>query len=361
MQSRSLRTGKRAQRWAAPARMRRRPRDIEAESAPQLGTAPRLYQRVCDILAGQIQSGQLTAGAPLKETGVAAMFGISRAPVRQALAELEEKGLILKAEGRGYIVSGGRLGEAAAPASIVAEPAVRLLPFPSWEAIYAEVEREIAARIAFASWRVNEAELARAYKVSRTVARDVVGRLHQRGVVRKDDSSRWYAPGLTPDHVGELYEMRWLLEPVALMKAAPQVAPEFIAGMRAELDSAIAHARTITGATLDQLETSMHATLLAHCGNQTLMQAITLPQSLLIAHRFLYRWTPRLFDTEPFLPEHLEVVDLLQQGKAEKAAKALGQHLRVSLQRAIARIAVIAQEFRPDELPYLKQIAPDSR
>ena len=63
---------------------------------------------------------------------------------------------------------------------IIPEPKLRLQPSPSWEPIYAEVEREIVARISFASWRVNEAELARAYKVSRTVARDVVGRLQQR-------------------------------------------------------------------------------------------------------------------------------------------------------------------------------------
>jgi DNA-binding GntR family transcriptional regulator len=226
----------------------------------------------------------------------------------------------------------------------------------SWEAIYAEVEREIVARISFASWRVNEAELSRAYKVSRTVARDVVGRLQQRGVVRKDESSRWYAPGLKPEHAGELYEMRWLREPVALVKAAPHVAPAFLAQMRQDLEYATANAHNTGGATLDQRETSMHVTLLAHCGNHTLMQAITLPQSLLIANSFRYRWTPLLFDTEPFLPEHLDIVYRLERGDAKKAAGALEHHLRVSSDRAIARIAAVTQEFRPDELPYLERI-----
>ena len=174
--------------------------------------------------------------------------------------------------------------------------------------------------------------------------------------MRKDDRSRWYAPGLTREHVGELYEMRWLLEPVALVKAAPHVAPEFLAAMRADLEHTIANAYHITGATLDRLETSMHAALLAHCGHQALMQAITLPQSLLIAHRFLYRWTPRLFETEPFLPEHLDIVDRLERGDPEGAAKALDHHLRVSLERAVARVEVINQEFEPDELSYLERL-----
>jgi DNA-binding GntR family transcriptional regulator len=97
-------------------------------------------------------------------------------------------------------------------------------------------------------------------------------------------------------------------------------------------------------------------TLLAHCGNATLMQAITLPQSLLIAHHFLYRWTSKLFDTEPFLPEHAVVFDRLRQARVDDAAAALEHHLRVSRDRAIARIDLIARTTQPDPLPYLERL-----
>src|SRR3546814_10989364 len=78
------------------------------------------------------------------------------------------------------------------------------------------------------------------------------------------------------------------------------------------------------------------------------MQAITLHQSLLIAHRFLYRWTPRLFETEPFLPEHREIVERLEDGRVKAAAAALEAHLRVSRDRAIARIEVIRRDMTPE-------------
>jgi DNA-binding GntR family transcriptional regulator len=322
----------------------------------QTGAAPRLYQRILGILAGQIERGERRPGERLQESAIAAQFGVSRAPVRQALAELLHTGLIEKAEGQGYMVSAR--SEAGDAPRFDTSPGgdLRLVPYSSWERIYGEVEGEIAGRIAFGAWRVNEAELARYYYVSRTVARDVVARLQQRGVVRKDDRSRWYAPALTPEHVGELYEMRWLLEPVALTKAAPNVPPGLVAAMKAHLDEAIANAHTIGGDTLDRLETEMHIELLGYSANQTLMQAITLPQSLLIAHRFLYRWTPRLFETEPFLPEHLEIVTQLASGEVAKAASALEHHLRVSLDRAIARIDAVIREIRPDELPYLHRM-----
>ena len=323
------------------------------------GAAPRIYQRAFDILAGQIGDGVIAPGARLQESAIAAQFNISRAPARQALVELERNGFVQKAAGRGYIVREAAKARPIAPAvsSAAAEDDLRLISSSSWQRIYGEIEGEIAARTSFASWRVNEAELARHYNVSRTVARDVVARLQQRGVVRKDDRSRWFAPALTPDHVGELYELRWLLEPVALVKAAPHLPAGLLRDMKASLDQAMGDPKAVGGATLDNLEEQLHVTLLGYCCNRTLMQAIAQPQSLLIAHRFLYRWTPRLYDSEPFLPEHLEIVTRLQEGRTQEAAKLLERHLRVSRERAIGRIEVIVRQFQPDDLPYLERLA----
>jgi len=164
------------------------------EEAGAVGSSPRLYQRAFDLLSGQIARGELAAGTELKETGIAAQFGISRAPARRALAELAEVGLVERRQGQGFVVSrrAARTEEQSRPQVRPASGEdLRLVSLPSWERIYGEVEGEIAARISFATWRVNEAELARYYRVSRTVARDVIGRLQQRGLLRKDDRSRW--------------------------------------------------------------------------------------------------------------------------------------------------------------------------
>ncbi|MGE0502113.1 MAG: GntR family transcriptional regulator [Rhizobiaceae bacterium] len=328
---------------------------FENEGRPaSSGIVPRLYRQAFQILAVQIGGGVVSVGARLTESSVAAQFGISRAPARQALAELAREGFVEKMDGRGYRVRSVTPAPGTVPIEI--DDDVRLVSLASWERIYAEVEGEIAARISFASWRVNEAELARHHDVSRTVARDVVGRLQQRGLIRKDDRARWYAPALTPDHIGELYELRWILEPVALEKAAANVPRALLAEFRGRIEDAVANARSIGGPVLDRLEEDMHHTLLGYCRNKALMQAISQPQSLLIAHRFLYRWTRRLFETEPFLPEHLEIVNRLEAGAVAEAASGLEHHLKVSRDRAIARIDSIVETFRPDELPYLERI-----
>ena len=340
---------------------RRRARDQGGEGpAAEAGSSPRLYQRVVAILGGQIRQGAVAAHAALTETAVAARFGISRAPARRALVELEQAGLIARSGAGGFVVVGGRRRRQGRRQDRDAAPQevrdVKLVSQPSWARIYGAVESEIIARISFAGWRLNEAGLARHYGVSRTVARDVLSRLQQRGVVQKDDRSRWTAPALSAEHVGELYELRWLLEPAALTKAAPNLPPAVLAHVRRNLDEAIAHAHEIGGETLDQLERDLHVTLIGYCGNRALVQAIATPQSLMIANCFLYRWTSRLFATEPFLPEHLEVIERLEAGRIADAASALEAHLRVSRERVMARVAAIATGPQPEPLPYLDRL-----
>jgi DNA-binding GntR family transcriptional regulator len=317
------------------------------------GPAPRLYERACGILATRIRSGELAPGERLLESRVASQFGISRAPARQALAGLEAAGLVTRSEGRGYVVRGAVGSLVDAVGAVAASGPIRLASTPSWERIYREVEQAIVARTPFTDWRVIESELARCYGVSRTVARDVIARLQQRGIVKKDSRSHWYAPALTPAYVGELYLMRSVLEPVALVAAMPAAPGCMVAEMRRNLDRAIARGPELGGADLDELEAELHVRLLGYCGNQTLMEAIRLYQSLLIAHSFLYRWGPRLYEVEPFLSEHLTVIELLEAGRIDEAARELGEHLRLSLDRAVARLDIVARDYRPSSLPYL--------
>lgn len=149
----------------------------EAEGAS--GTTPRLYEQALDILTTEIREGTIRPGAILKESVVARRFGISRAPARRALAELARTGLAAKANGRGYVI--GAPDEVAVGVQIhpssAASGKTRLQARPSWESIYGEVENQITS---FASWRLNEALLARHYGVSEPARPEDVDRLGAR-------------------------------------------------------------------------------------------------------------------------------------------------------------------------------------
>ncbi|NTJ44763.1 GntR family transcriptional regulator [Agrobacterium larrymoorei] len=328
-------------------------------SGAKTGAAPRLYRRACEIVAAEIVGGVIAYGTRLTETTIANRFGISRAPARQALIELERLHLVRKAEARGYTVIARskttREGAVAQYSRSLAPDEAKIYSQASWERIYSDIEIEVVSRTSLASWRINEAALAKHYDVSRTVARDVVARLQQRGIVRKDESGRWYAPALTARHIEELYELRWVLEPLALAKAVPNLPEGLLKRLRENVADAIASLEAIDGETLDALEQQLHVELLSHCGNESLMRAISLPQALLVAHHFLYHWTMKLFPTEPFLPEHLAIFDSLLSGDVASAQAELVRHLQISRSRAMMRIQAVAEVISPDALPYLER------
>ncbi|MFD1744924.1 GntR family transcriptional regulator [Rhizobium helianthi] len=314
--------------------------------------APKLYIRVRDVLMHEIETGMLRAGTRLSESGVAARFRISRAPARQALGELEQLGLLARSSGRGFDVI-GTTHPLQASAGVSGGADIRTAY--SWQVIYPQIELEVVSRTTLAAWRLNEAVLARHYGVSRTVAREVVARLQERGIISKDASGRWYAPALTRKHIDELYELRWLLEPVALEKAASNLPEGLLAKMRGNLEAAM-QAKVLSSDRLDLLEQELHVELLDHCRNGALLRAIRLPQALLVAHHFLYRQTSDLFASEPFLPEHLLVLDALQSGSIETAQAHLVNHLQVSRQRAMQRIEAVAATIDLQPLPYLERL-----
>lgn len=79
-----------------------------AEASPGTSPGAQRRTRADDIrfqLAEEIVRGTLKPGAPLDEAGLAARFGISRTPVREALRLLAASGLVEIRPHRGAIVS----------------------------------------------------------------------------------------------------------------------------------------------------------------------------------------------------------------------------------------------------------------
>jgi len=68
-------------------------------------THKQLWETVADQLRDEILDGHLPAGSRLVETELAERFGVSRGPIRDALAELAREGLALDLPRRGTFVA----------------------------------------------------------------------------------------------------------------------------------------------------------------------------------------------------------------------------------------------------------------
>ena len=65
-----------------------------------------MRDRIRDVLVGRILDGTYPAGTQLKELALAREFGVSQAPIREALRELEGSGLVTSERFRGTRVRG---------------------------------------------------------------------------------------------------------------------------------------------------------------------------------------------------------------------------------------------------------------
>lgn len=76
-----------------------------------LAELPSPADLIFDSLKTAIVDGELHEGETLRQDRIAAMFGVSRIPVREALARLEEQGLVTTQRHKGAVVASLSLAE----------------------------------------------------------------------------------------------------------------------------------------------------------------------------------------------------------------------------------------------------------
>ncbi|WP_274425263.1 GntR family transcriptional regulator [Chelativorans sp. YIM 93263] len=323
------------------------------ETIGRPGRAPRLHEQIERLLTEEIYAGRFTEGDHLTEQSVAERFGVSRGPVRNAFRRLEGDGLLSR-NARGMTVAA--IGSRSWPKIAFGEqelsrPLVEATA--SWEAIYHEVAEAAVMHAAYGDWRIVETELARYFGVSRTVAREVLARLEHRGILRKDPGHRWHLPKLDETRVVNLYEMRKLLEPEALVQAAEKAPRAFLDEMRGGLLAALEHQELLPATEFDRLERQLHVDLLSYARNDLLRETLHHFHALLFTNVNVYRATRSKFGQDPFPGEHLEIIDRLLDKDLQSARRKMSEHMGISIERALDRLAYMNECVPLEQKPYL--------
>jgi DNA-binding GntR family transcriptional regulator len=315
-----------------------------------------VYRKIAAILHDSIKAGRLMPGTILMEGSLAAIFGSSRTPVKQALSDLSERGVIQRFDGRGFVV-----GSAKAPRRVpvtagllgLDEANPELPRTWAWQRIYDGVERALIFHSALGKFRVNEVELARHYKVGRTVAHDVLVQAQSTGLLAKDERLRWYVVPLDEKRVCDLYDLRELLEPKAMAAGVGRVPPDFLSGMAERLEAAIAAYPRVSAAEMDALEHGLHVTSLGYCDNREIMEALKRTRCLHFTQKHMLGAQVSYPTDEPFMTEHLDVVRAMLRGDAAKVEAHMLIHLRTARAKVIDRLAVFRRSFTGSDLPYI--------
>lgn len=321
-----------------------------ATSEPQPAT---LFEAAADLLRANIAEGKLGPGVVLQESALSERLSMSRATIKRALSMLAEEGLIRKFSGRGYLVAGPdetprRLDLRTLDLDLDALD--ETLGKPNWLRIQDAVESALSRCLIFGRYRVVEALVAREFDVSRTVVRDVLSRLQERGLVQKSASSRWVVEPLTARRIKDKFELRMVLEIAALRSA--QVDTDALAALADDIRDLTCN-RPVAPETWFDLDHRFFQLAILSTPNRDLAQYVNANRSALAAlQRVLF--SIGLPPDRQSLLELCMVIDLLQAGTIPAASSMLTTHLENALNRTIAQLKIVSVINPPDDLaPYL--------
>jgi DNA-binding GntR family transcriptional regulator len=319
----------------------------------------RRYELIERVLRDNIASGRLAPGTVLLEAPIAELLQTSRAPVSTALQGLLSAGLVHPFDGRGYLV--GPPGRPLTPQRVdlrrlgleVSQTLESALQSRgSLDRIYTEMEDAIASCLAFGEFRIAEIDVAEHFNVSRTVAREALSKLLERGLVRKTPSSRWAAGPLTARSIRDTFELRRALEPVALAAAMNHWPREALLDVQALIRSAHADGEPDS----DAIEDRLIAATLLHSPNLKMRELI---QHNLVPLRAMNKVLNQLG-----LPsDHLAIkecdliVDLLLKDSIDAAAALWRDHLLAAERRSVARLKLVGVLPTPASVaPFLARV-----
>lgn len=309
-------------------------------SVNPLAQEPR-YELIARVLRENIAAGILPEGFVLLEGPIATVMQTSRVPVQAALRQLLEDGLVRRFDGRGYLVGGA----AAAPVPIRRDIRELDLSIPAmvddalqtrgtWRHVYDEVEEEVASCQIFGEFRIVETELADDLGVSRTVVRDVLARLQERGLIRKSPASHWIAGPLTARTVSEKFELRGIVEPAALRLAAPNI-------RYAEVEALLKRIGTDPAITPQDMADALMEHCIAQAPNTALVELIRSNRLLLSAvDRALIRLG--LPPDEEAIEQYQTLMELISRHPIDSACEYLRDHLSITARRYLARMKIVA-------------------
>ncbi len=314
------------------------------------------YRRIADLLESAIMDGGIPAGALVKISDVAKLFGASRSPVKQAFAILEEGGLVHPHDGQGFVVAGAQapIRHVLTPENLGLAEEDIMPAVSAADELYFRMEREIILHSMSNALRINELALARHYDIGRTLARDLIFRAQKAGIVTRGSGGHWQIVPLDEQRCHNLYELRRVLEPIALRAAAPFIPVAKLKAMQRRLENALDAMPDVSIRELDRLESDLHATCLSFCPNGEFLEVLMRASPTYICGKYLeviLRDNPII---ESFMHEHLVVIGALLRGQNDAAAQALERHISQSTDQIGERLSRFLALKTPPNVPFIR-------
>ena len=195
--------------------------------------------------------------------------------------------------------------------------------------------------------RLLDRDLARLLGVSRTPVREAMARLHQDGLLETRDGRYFVVDIQDARNIGDLYDLREVLEVHAVHLAARRACGDDLAELAALLETLEGyHADPQKRAEEIKLGLRVHEIIARASGNGFLHETVT----RLLNRMRLFIWVETLNEdvqqAEDTHREHAAFLTLLRERRADEAEAVMRTHLRKARDH-ITRLARLREAFYP--------------
>lgn len=264
-----------------------------------------------DDLAARLRSGQALP-APLTIDGLSGHYQVSFSPVRSAIAELIDEGLVIKAPNR-RLIAVPQNKRATRSAKLVKPP--ELPPDPFTIVSSDLVKLSLTGEAIF----LREEATAEKYGMSRSAIRGILHRLAGEGVLDHVPRRGWRLRPFRQDDLQAFIDVREVLELKALELARPKLVA---ADLQRMLD---ANYLPTTGRDKPHIDESLHDYLVVKAGNNYIRDFLERQGRY---YRLLFKWEdhdPRV--AAETIRQHREILTALLEKNWSTARRALSHHI----------------------------------
>lgn len=280
-----------------------------------------LSERISQKIIGLVGQGEIAPGSHLSVPKLAEIFDVSRSPVREALVYLEQKGVLLQKQNRGFFVKDDYTPQVDTKQELSEE-----LDLPEYYQLAEDwLQDEIESE-------VTELFLMKRYNLTKSQLSTVLARGISEGWVERKQGYGWrFLPvAKTKTALEQIFSFRMVIEPMAILEPTFNAPQEKINEIRRELEMLLESGiERLTPTQLQLAGYRFHETIIAFSNNPFF------EISLRNVNRMRRLMDYRIMDDRnryyAEVKDHMRILALIEAGQRIEASYTMKQHLSVAL------------------------------
>lgn len=196
------------------------------------------------------------------------------------------------------------------------------------ENVYEAIRKGIISGYWKAGDRINDAELAKRYGVSRLSVREALSKLVESRILKKEYWKGYYVRKISLDEFESIFEIRQSLEELALHRIMASGDTSIASELEKAVDKSEADLRTGNSEEFMKSDFAFHEILYRESGNPWIPYILSITKILIDMFRSIEKGDEFEKVAGASIKEHRAVIEMIKENNEKKANEYLLQHLK---------------------------------